>query len=161
MASLLSWLAWLPEELIVVLIAALPLIELRGAIPVGILVLGIPTAETFLLAMVGNLIPVPFILWLLPPLRRRATRWPLVGPILRWAEARAMKRRATIEKHGFWGLVAFVGVPLPGTGAWTGSLIAVLLHMPPLRALAANVLGVLLAGILIAALSALGLMAIG
>lgn len=160
MSSLLAWLAWLPKELIVILISALPLIELRGAIPVGMLALKLPMWEVFTLAMIGNILPLPFILWVLPPLRRWATHWPVVGPVLRWAEERAMKRRESVEKYGFWGLVAFVGVPLPGTGAWTGALVAVVLNMTPWRAFIACSLGVLVAGILIAMLSALGLMVI-
>lgn len=160
METLISWLAWLPKQLIVAIIAAFPIIELRGAIPVGILALGLPTWEVFLFAMIGNLLPIPLILWLLPPVRRMGMGWPLVGPVLRWAEARAVKRQASIEKYGFWGLVTFVGVPLPGTGAWTGALIAVLLGMPRGLSLAAISLGVLVAGVLIAILSAAGLMAL-
>lgn len=159
MQTLLDLLADLPVELIVVIVAALPLVELRGAIPVGLL-LGLPPWETFLLAMAGNLIPVPLLLLLLGPLRRTATRWPVIGPVLRWAEARALKRREPIEKHGFWGLLTFVGIPLPGTGAWTGAFIAVLLDMPFRRAFTAIALGVLMAGILIAVLSTAGLMAL-
>lgn len=157
MSSLVTWLGWLPDQLIVILIAALPVIELRGAIPVGVWLLGLPTWEVFLLAMVGNILPLPFIFWLLPPLRRWATHWPVIGPALRWAEERAMKRRHQVETYGFWGLVAFVGVPLPGTGAWTGALVAVLLNMNPWRGFLACSLGVLAAGVLISVLAALGL----
>ncbi|MFZ5817588.1 MAG: COG2426 family protein [Bacillota bacterium] len=154
--AVLNALGELPYEWIVLIVAALPLIELRGAIPIGV-ALGLPALEVFLLAMLGNMAPVPLILLLLGPVRRWANRWPLVGPVLRWAEERAWKRRAQVEKYGFWGLVAFVGVPLPGTGAWTGSLVAVLLEMRFWPALLANLLGVLIAGVLIALLSALGL----
>ncbi len=147
----------LPPSLIVLIVAALPLVELRGAIPVGVL-LGLPVWQAFVLGIIGNVIPIPFILLLLGPIRRMANRWPLVGPFLRWAEERANKRREPIEKHGFWGLLTFVGVPLPGTGAWTGALIAVLLEMSFWRAFLACALGVVAAGVIIAALSAAGLM---
>lgn len=157
--AVLSALKGLPHEWIVLIIAALPLIELRGAIPIGI-ALGLPALEVFLLAMVGNLVPVPFILLLLRPVRRWANSWPLIGPILRWAEERAWKRREQVEKYGFWGLVAFVSIPLPGTGAWTGSVIAVLLEMRFWPALLANLLGITLAGVLIALLASLGLRAV-
>lgn len=142
----------------VLVVSALPLIELRGAIPIGV-AMGLPTLEVFLLAMLGNLAPVPFILLLLGPLRRWANHWPLIGPILRWAEERAMRRKAEVERYGFWGLAIFVGVPLPGTGAWTGALIAVLLEIPFWIALLSITLGVLIAGVAIALLSALGLKA--
>lgn len=152
----LSALHDLPEEWIVLIVATLPLIELRGAIPVGV-AMGLPPAEVFVLAILGNIIPVPFILLLFGPIRKRASTWRLVGPVLRWAEERAWKRREQVEKYGFWGLVTFVGIPLPGTGAWTGSLIAVLLEMRFWGALLANALGVLVAGVLIALLASLGL----
>lgn len=151
----------MPLELVVVVVAMLPIIELRGAIPIGVGMLGLPPWETFLLAMAGNLLPVPFLLLLLGPMRKWATNWPLVGPILRWAEERANKRKHQIEKHGVWGLVAFVGIPLPGTGAWTGSFVAVLLGISFWRAWLAISLGVLVAGVLIAALSAAGLKVLG
>jgi uncharacterized membrane protein len=83
-----------------------------------------------------------------------------VGPLLHWAEDRAHKRREPIERHGFWGLLTFVGIPLPGTGAWTGAFIAVLLQMDFWRSFWAISLGVLLAGIIIAVLSTVGLMAL-
>lgn len=140
-----------------IIISMLPLIELRGAIPVGVM-LGLPVTETFLLAMLGNMLPVPFLLLLLGPLRKAANHWPLVGPILSWAEERAMKRRGPIERRGFWSLLVFVGIPLPGTGAWTGTLIAVIVEMNFWRSLAAIAAGVLMAGLLIATLSAAGLM---
>lgn len=159
MSSILEALRGLPREWIVIIIATLPLIELRGAIPVGVL-LGVPVWESFLLAMAGNLLPIPLILLLLGPIRRVANRWPVVGPFLRWVQERAAKRREPIERHGFWGLFAFVGVPLPGTGAWTGAAIAVLLEMSFWRALLACVLGVVAAGVIIAVLSAAGLMAL-
>ena len=159
MNTIVQALSDLPREWIVIIIAMLPLVELRGAIPVGV-ILGLPITETFLLSMLGNLLPIPFILLLLNPLRRMANSWPVVGPLLRWAEERAMKRRGAIDRHGFWGLLTFVGVPLPGTGAWTGALIAVLLEMPLWRSLLAIVLGVVVAGVLIALLSLAGLLAL-
>lgn len=158
--AVLQALSGLPREWIVMIVAALPLIELRGAIPIGV-ALGLPVWKVFALAMVGNLVPVPLILLLLGPIRRWATHWPLIGPVLRWAEERAWKRRERVERYGFWGLVGFVGIPLPGTGAWTGSLVAVLLEMSFWKALLANVVGVTIAGILIALLSMIGLKAFG
>ncbi len=149
----------LPRTWIVVIIAAMPILELRGAIPIGVL-LGLPVWETFLLAMAGNLIPIPFLLFLLGPVRRMANRWPLVGPLLRWVEARALARRGHLDRYGFWGLITFVGIPLPVTGAWTGAILAVLLELPPWRSLLAIVLGVLMAGCIIGTLSAAGLWAL-
>lgn len=153
--------AVMPLELVVVVVAMIPIIELRGAIPIGVGMLGLPAWETFLLAMLGNLLPVPILLLVLNPLRKWVSHWPVVGPILRWAEARANKRKHQIEKHGVWGLIAFVGVPLPGTGAWTGSFVAVLLGIPFWKAWAAISIGVLAAGVIIGTLAAAGLRALG
>ncbi|HLO03104.1 MAG TPA: small multi-drug export protein [Symbiobacteriaceae bacterium] len=150
-------LAGLPRELIVILIAALPLVELRGAIPVGV-ALKLPLLAVFVIAILGNLLPIPFLLLLLTPLRRVANDWPFIGPIMRWAERRALRHRESIEKGGFWALLLFVGVPLPGTGAWTGAAIAAFLEMRFWRAFAAIFLGVCLAGVIMAILSQLGLM---
>lgn len=160
-AKLVELLSGLPPELIVIIVAAVPIIELRGAIPIGILLLRLPPWETFMLAMIGNTLPVPVLLLLLGPMRRWATGWPVVGPVLRWAEERANRRRGQVERYGFPGLIAFVGVPLPGTGAWTGSLIAVILGLSFWRSLAAICMGVVAAGLAIALLSAAGLMALG
>lgn len=160
LSTLISAIAGLPKELIVVVVAMLPVIELRGAIPVGVAPpLSLPLPKVFLLAMLGNMLPVPFILLLLGPLRKRANGWPVIGPALRWAEERANKRRHQVEKYGFWGLVSFVGIPLPGTGAWTGALIAVILELPFRMALGAITLGVLAAGVILSILAGLGLMA--
>lgn len=157
MQHLIDALTGLPRELAVLLVAALPIIELRGAIPVGV-GLRLPLATVFALAILGNLLPVPFLLLLLTPLRRLANNWPVVGPLLRWVEQRAMKRREAIEKGGFWALLLFVGIPLPGTGAWTGAAIAAFLEMSFWRSFLAIALGVCLAGIIMAVLSQLGLM---
>lgn len=157
MQHLIDALTGLPRELAVFLVAALPIVELRGAIPVGI-GLKLPLTAVLVIAILGNILPVPFLLLLLTPLRRLANDWPVVGPILRWVERRALRHRASIEKGGFWALLLFVGIPLPGTGAWTGAAIAAFLEMSFWRALLAICLGVLLAGVIIATLSQIGLM---
>lgn len=157
MQHLVEALVGLPRELAVFLVAALPIVELRGAIPVGV-GLKLPLLSVFVIAILGNILPIPFLLLLLTPLRRLANDWPVVGPTLRWAEKRALRHRASIEKGGFWALLLFVGIPLPGTGAWTGAAIAAFLAMSFWRAFLAIFLGVCLAGVIMATLSQLGLM---
>jgi uncharacterized membrane protein len=151
---LLSALAGLPPAVYVFVIAMVPVIELRGAIPIGI-GMGLDPAQAIILSLIGNLVPIPFILLLLMPIRRIAGDWPVVGPILRWAERRALRRRDKVELYGCWGLVLFVGVPLPMTGAWTGAFVALLINMPPARAMWAITVGVMLAGGVIGVLSTL------
>lgn len=157
MHTIIDALVGLPRELAVFLVAALPIVELRGAIPVGV-GLKLPLSTVFVIAILGNILPVPFLLLLLTPLRRLANNWPVVGPFLRWVERRALRHREAIEKGGFWALLIFVGIPLPGTGAYTGAAVAAFLEMSFWRAFWAIALGVLLAGVIIATLSQIGLM---
>ena len=135
------------KYLLVFLVSMVPLLELRGAIPLGA-TFGLPWWQTFAISVVGNLLPIPFILLLM--------RWVLsvmkkikgLRRIALWLEAKVEKKRDKVEKYAFWGLVFFVAVPLPGTGAWTGSLIAALFDLPKRRAFLAVLLGVLGAGVI-------------
>lgn len=145
----------LPPELAVLLVSALPVVELRGAIPLGF-AMGLTPVQSFLLAVIGNLLPVPFLLLLLEPLAPYLQRIPLLGNLVRWFRRRAMCRSGEVERLGLWGLVIFVAVPLPSTGAWTGATIAALLGYPWRPALLAVTLGVVLAGIVVTVFSALG-----
>lgn len=140
------------RELCVLICSMLPVIELRGAIPLGA-ALGMPLGQTFLLSIVGNLIPVPFILLLI--------RW-VIGVmkkvkglcrVARFLEEKVEKKREKVEQYAFWGLLLFVAIPLPGTGAWTGSMIAGVTGMPFRRAMLSVLGGVLVAGIIMTAIS--------
>jgi uncharacterized membrane protein len=155
LSSLLQYLAGLPPAIIVLIVSATPLIELRGAIPVGLL-LGMRPAEAIAWSTAGNLAiiaPVYLGLW---AARRWAARWPLVRPFLAWIDGRVARKRAQVDRYGPWGLLLFVGIPLPWTGAIMGAAIAVVLRLPRLKALAAIVGGVLLAAALVGGLSSLG-----
>ncbi len=139
------------------LISMVPVIELRGAIPIA-LASGANLIPAVAVAMLGNLLPIPFILLFI----RKILEWMngcggFPQRVARWVEKHAAKRSATVQKYVFWGLVLFVGVPLPGTGAWTGALIAALLRLPWKRAFLAIALGVLIAGILVS-LASLGIL---
>ena len=130
------------KEAIVFLISMLPVLELRG----GFLAaswLGIPLYRAAFACIGGCLLPVPFILLLIRVTKRLAD----------YVEKRAMGKSDEIRKYEFWGLMLFVGIPLPGTGAWTGSLIAALLGIRFSRAVAAIFIGVLISAALMAGLS--------
>jgi len=134
------------RELCVFFCAMLPIIECRGAIPLGF-GLGLPWWQTVLLSTAGNLLPVPLILLLI----RRILQW-LTGSRMRilskfghWLESKVEKHKGQIEKYSYWGLVLFIGIPLPGTGAWTGSLIAAVLGLDHKKSMLAAVGGVLAA----------------
>lgn len=143
-------------ELVVTAIAMLPVVELRGAVPVGINLLGMPWYRAVLFAVVGNLLPILFILLMLERLVAWLGRLPLLRRFFDWLFAHARRRSGVIERYEFWGLVIFVGIPLPVTGAWTGSVAAVLLGFSYGRALLALTLGVLIAAAIVTALSLLG-----
>lgn len=131
------------------LISMVPVIELRGAIPIAV-AHGIDPIMAAIIAMIGNLVPVPFIIifirrifeWL-----RKKSNW--LNNIVTRLETRAESKRATVEKYKVLGLFIFVAIPLPGTGAWTGALIAAMMNMRIKKAFPSIALGVLAAGIIV------------
>lgn len=129
--------------------AMVPVVELRGAIPYGVVAgLSVPTA--FVLALIGNIVPVPVLVvftrkvfeWL-----RRKSEW--LNRIVCRLEEKAEKKKDVVLRYEFWGLVLLVAIPLPGTGAWTGALVAAMMDMRLKRAMPAIALGVLIAGIIV------------
>lgn len=125
--------------------AMVPVIELRGAIPVGVAA-GLPPAVACVTAILGNLVPVPFIMLLV----RRIFDWlrdtRFFGPKIAWLERRAHLKGRLVRKYRLLGLVILVGIPLPGTGAWTGALVASVLDIRLRNALPAILLGLMIAG---------------
>ena len=139
--------------LAVLIISMIPIIELRLAIPIGVAV-GLSPYIAIPLAIVGNLIPVPFIILFI----KKIFSWmrkvsPKLNGIVDRMEAKAEKNKTKVLKYAFWGLVIFVAIPLPGTGAWTGALVAAMLDMPLKKAFPSVVLGVLIAGAIVAFVS--------
>ena len=146
----------LPDFLKVFFMAASPIVELRGAIPFAIKELDIGWQLAFLVAFAGNLLPVPFLLLFLDPLYRLLSRVRLFRTILDWIFERARRRGRIIEKYERIGLVLFVAVPLPVTGAWTGSIAASLLGLSLRRAFPSIALGVLIAGVIVTTFTLMG-----
>ena len=132
------------KEAIVFIISMIPILELRGALLVAGPLLGVPVATAIPLCIIGNIIPVPFILLLITPI----FKWMKGTKMVDKLEAKAMSKSDKIEKYEFWGLVLFVGIPLPGTGAWTGSLIAALLGVKFKKAFPAVILGICIATVI-------------
>lgn len=118
-----------PPELAVFFIAMIPLIECRGAIPFGMLVLNLPLWEVLPIAIVGNILPVPFILLLIRPVINWLKKTKVFHPLAEWIEKKGEKKKDKVTKYSKWGLFLFVAIPIPGTGAWTGALVAALLNM--------------------------------
>jgi len=136
--------------------AAAPISELRGAIPLAILELDMSWQLAFPVAFAGNLLPVPFLLLFLGPVSKFFSKIELFERILSWIFKLSRRRGGLIERHGAIGLVLFVAIPLPVTGAWTGSIVAFLLGLSFWRAFPAIVLGVVIAGVIVTTLTVIG-----
>ena len=149
--DLLQWLTETQagEFCLTVLVSMLPVVELRGGIPFGVAA-GLSMPAAFLAAFIGNMLPVPFLILFV----RRLFAWlkvkvPLVRGAVNWLEARTEKKKEAVLKYQTWGRFIFVAIPLPGTGAWTGAMIAAALDMRLSKAVPAITAGVLAAGFII------------
>jgi uncharacterized membrane protein len=136
--------------------AVIPISELRGAIPIAITVYHFPWYYAYLFGVIGNLLPVPFILLLLDRIIPLLGRVGFLDKLMQWYFAWTKRRSKQIERYGWFGLTLFVAIPLPVTGAWTGSILAVLLGMKFKRAFTAILLGVIIAGIIVTCATELG-----
>lgn len=143
------WKTFFGKILMTLLVSMVPIVELRGAIPIAT-AHGLEPYISIPIAIVGNLIPVPFIIIFI----KKIFAWirkvmPKLDGFVTKLENRALSKKETVEKYAFWGLFLFVAIPLPGTGAWTGALIAAMLDMKLSRAFPSIVLGVLCAGVVV------------
>ncbi len=154
MQGIIAWFQSLtiPRELVAFLISMLPIVELRGGLPVAS-AMGIPFSKGIVICMLGNLLPIPFILLLIIPIFKWMKSTKLFRPTVEKLEAKSLGKSEKIQKYQFWGLLIFVGIPLPGTGAWTGALIAALLGIKFKKAILAIILGVFLAGAIMSIIS--------
>lgn len=142
----------IPHQLITILISMIPLLELRGSILVAGL-LKLPLIQTYISAVIGNMIPVPFILLFIQAIFNCMKKIKYISSIPLKLEKNVMAKSDQIQKYGYWGLFLFVAIPLPGTGAWTGSLLAVLLGLNRKRSLLVILLGVMTAGLIMTLVS--------
>ena len=138
------------KELCVFFCSMLPIIELRGAIPMAA-AFGLPWWQAYIISVLGNLLPVPFILLLINIVIKwmASSKVRFFNKIANFLLKRVEKKRDKIEKYSFWGLCLFIAVPLPVTGAWTGSLVAAVIGMKPWKAFLSALLGVLIAGVVV------------
>lgn len=140
------------REIIVFLISLMPILELRGGLLAASL-LGLDPVRSYIIAIVANIIPIPFILWFINSILDFMRNSKKLSKIANWLDKKVEKHKKQIESYGFWGMVLFVGTPLPGTGAWTGCLIAAVLKMDRKKALLAAILGVFIASIIMMLIS--------
>ena len=144
----------LPDWLHVFLISAIPVIELRGAIPYGILLLGMPYWSALIFGILGSIVPAPFIIYLGEFIinKLEQSKHGVFEKIGKKIRARSIGKSARIKQYSYWGLILFIGIPLPGTGVWTGCIIAALLKLDPIKSILCALAGTTLAGIIVTAL---------
>ncbi len=137
----------LGKYIVIFILSMIPILELRGGL-IAASLFDLPMWQSFLVCFLGNIIPIPFILWLINPIFRKMRDWKHMGKVVIWCENKANSKKDQIENLKYLGLFLFVGIPLPGTGAWTGCLIAALLNMDKRKSCLAAFLGVVLAGVI-------------
>ncbi len=143
---------YVSKEIVVFIISMIPILELRGGLIVSSL-LQVPILQAIPLCIVGNIIPIPFILLFIKQIFKLLKKVKLFRGTIEKLENRAMSKSDNIKRYEFWGLALFVGIPLPGTGAWTGSLIAALLDIDFKKAILAELLGIAIATLIMSFVS--------
>ncbi|NLO82462.1 MAG: small multi-drug export protein [Clostridiales bacterium] len=149
---MLEWLQTIKNEFIVILTAALPLVELKGAIPVG-MAMGLGIWESFACSYIGSLLPVPVLLFFFRPIMGYLHKTRILKGFARWIHRRTSQKSQKVHKYSLLGLFIFVAVPLPTTGVWTGSMIASFLKLGIIQSFIAISVGNLVAGLIILLLS--------
>lgn len=154
--ALINWftntLSFMPKEVVVFIISMVPILELRGGL-VAASLLGIGMFKAIGICILGNLVPIPFILFFITPIFNWMKKTKFLKPMVEKLEKKSMAKSGEIKKYEFWGLALFVGVPLPGTGAWTGALIASLIEMDLKKAFSSIAIGLVIATIIMSTIS--------
>ena len=142
------------KEAIIFILSMIPILELRGGLlAASPALLNVPILKAIPICIIGNILPIPFILLLIRSILEWMKKVSCFRSVALWLERKAMSKKDQIERYEFWGLVLFVGIPLPGTGAWTGALVAALLQMKFKKAFLAILLGIAIATIIMSVLS--------
>lgn len=156
MEGLVNWfieaLQGISGEWVAFIISMVPILELRGGLLAASL-MNVDILTAVPICIIGNILPIPFILWFITPIFTWLKKTKLFRPMVEKLETRAMSKSDKIEKGYFWGLALFVGIPLPGTGAWTGALIASLLGIKFKKAMPAILVGIVIATIIMSIVS--------
>lgn len=152
--ALFSGLFSLPfgKEITVFVISLLPALELRGGL-IAAALLGLKPLPSYFISILGNILPIPFILWFMEAILNWMRKTKVFKKFALFLDKKVEKHKGQIEKYGFWGLVLFVGIPLPGTGVWTGCLIASFLKMEKKKAFLGAFIGMLIASVIMMVVS--------
>lgn len=143
----------IPDWLVVFIISLMPVLECRLGMFTAIVLLNMNAFVGFIISFLGNIFPIPFILLLINWIFELLKKVPVINKLVFWLEDKTLKKRDKIDKYGIWGLLLFVAIPLPGTGGWTGALLASLLHLDKKKSFGVICVGVFIAGLIITVLS--------
>lgn len=143
----------IPSWLVVFIISLFPILECRLGMFTAIVLLNMNPFVGFIISFLGNILPIPFILLLINWIFDILKKIPVINKPIYWLEEKTLKKRDKIDKYGIWGLLLFVAIPLPGTGGWTGALLASLLHLDKKKSFGVICVGVFIAGLIISILS--------
>lgn len=143
----------IPDWLVVFIISVCPVLECRLGMFTAIVLLDMNPFVGFIISFLGNILPIPFILLLINKIFEWLKKIPVICKPILWLEEKTLKKRDKIDKYGIWGLLLFVAIPLPGTGGWTGALLASLLHLDKKKSFGVIAIGVFIAGLIISILS--------
>lgn len=143
----------IPDWLVVFIISVCPILECRLGMFTAIVLLEMNPFVGFIISFLGNILPIPFILLLINWIFKVLKKVPGINKAIFWLENKTMQKRDKIDKYGIWGLLIFVAIPLPGTGGWTGALLASLLELDKKNSFLVISLGVFIAGLIITVLS--------
>lgn len=143
----------IPDWLVVFIISVCPILECRLGMFTAIVLLEMNPFVGFIISFLGNILPIPFILLLINWIFKVLKKVPGINKAIFWLENKTMQKRDKIDKYGIWGLLIFVAIPLPGTGGWTGALLASLLELDKKKSFLVISLGVFIAGLIITVLS--------
>lgn len=143
----------IPDWLVVFIISVFPILECRLGMFTAIVLLQMNPFVGFIISFLGNILPIPFILLLINWIFEILKKVPVINKLVFWLEDKTLKKRDKIDKYGIWGLLLFVAIPLPGTGGWTGALLASLLHLDKKKSFGIITIGVFIAGLIMTILS--------
>ncbi len=150
--SLINLFGGLGKEVIVFIISMLPILELRGGL-IAASLLNVEFITGYIVSIIGNVLPIPIVLLFLEKIFNYLKKFKTTEKLVVKLEKKILSKKDQIDKYGYLGLLIFVGIPLPGTGAWTGSALAVLLHLDRKKSFIYILLGVILASIIMSIFS--------
>ena len=150
--QLVEFFRGIPDWISLIAISVLPIIELRGGI-IAAKLMGVAFLRAFPICIIGNILPIPFVLLLLDKIFAFLRKFKFTSKFMAFLDRKIEKNRDKVERYGWIGLVLYVGIPLPGTGAWTGALIANALKMPIKKSLPSIFLGVICAAVIMSVVS--------